>query len=367
MSAIIAATNAVVVALLLPRIAEFAKKLDLPETNCTLADVRQFIPMSSLNELAGCVKFKDRNTYLFGFDYVQSFETDHTYYQLQYPAPFTNFYGPLNMTKAEAIELARSTIRRLGYTEEMLYADLEPEVLMPPQLGTSIIPHFQITWPAPNRDAASVQIEVNGAAKRIERIWLLNGNLERQPRALPGSAPARKRGPPEVPADEARRMLPKLLPHVTEFAKALRLPVAMPVTTNQVGSSTFQRFGDGIADGTIKLTNGFTFTVMGQVVHGFAAPDQFFGWQEVKVRDFTGKWNITEAQAIDLAREAIISLGVPRRVVAGPPGRIERPYGAAKNLVPRCFLVWDSDQKELACAMVEVDGATGTVKSLTLL
>ena len=52
MTEILIATNMVatysnaLVALLLPRVGEFAQKLNLPEQKCTMADVRQFIPSS---------------------------------------------------------------------------------------------------------------------------------------------------------------------------------------------------------------------------------------------------------------------------------------------------------------------------------
>ena len=44
------------------------------------------------------------------------------------------------MSRAEAIAMARRTIHELGYTEEMVCADLAPEVLMPPHVGTNVIP-----------------------------------------------------------------------------------------------------------------------------------------------------------------------------------------------------------------------------------
>src|SRR6185503_13804887 len=106
--------------------------------------------------------------------------------------------------------------------------------------------------------------------------------------------------------------------------------------------------------GKITLHGGFTFTTLNNNrVIGFAAPDAFFVEDhEVKLKDFSGKWTLTEEQAAALARKTVKSLGVPSQAVAGVP-KIDKPYGAAKDLVPRYLLSWMHERQNVPSVRME--------------
>jgi len=360
---LVVGTNAVL-SFVLSQVTDFAHKANLPDQTNSIAQVKEFIPLH--NKLGGWVTFNSGNTYYFDFGYVVSFESSHAFYGLQDPSLIPKFYGSLNMTTNEAIELARKTIRELGYSEEMLYADLRPEVETPAPMGTNIIPHFLITWPAANRPVTeSASFEINGSARRIESIWFLNWNLYRDVPDFPGLEPAKKTPPAQLAAEESAAFLKTALPKIVGFIKLLNLSSIKPTGTNEVDTlifyeNTYSKLG------TIKLRDGFSFLVLSNQVLGFTAPDVFFaGDHEVRVKDFTGNRIITEAQAIALARSTIRELGLPERWVAASP-RIDQPFGAAKELVPRCALYWAPYTNGTPSIRVEVDQNMNTIKSLTI-
>jgi len=358
---LVAYTNAVL-NLLMPQITEFAKKADLPEQWSSVAEVRR-VDQIDPQKLDCVVTFKTRNLYWFSFGYVQAFESAHAFYALQNPNLVPNYYAPQNMTKEEAIELARKTIRKLGYTEEMLYADLEPEVYTPAVDGTNIIPHYRISWPAANRDITSARFEINGNNKTIESIWFLNWNLVRDPPPIPGREQAPKAGLVELPQSETNPLMLGVLPLIADFSKRLGLPAPYPLGSNSIARYPFYN-SNGYPIGKITLTNGLLFTVLTNRVLGFAAPDEFFAeTHEVKVKEFLGKWNLSDDQVVQKARECVRKLGIPKRAVAGLP-RIDKPFGAAKALVPRCALYWSED----GCPPVQVEVAadSGDIKAVMI-
>jgi hypothetical protein len=136
MTNLVFAYSNAVLTVLMPRVGEFAEKLDLPEQRCSVVEVREFTLLGD-NKPEGVFQFKNGNLYRFMFGFVQSFESGHSFYDMKSPYRFEDFYGPLNVKKEEAIALARKAIRDLGYSEEMLYADLEPEVRPLPSAGTN--------------------------------------------------------------------------------------------------------------------------------------------------------------------------------------------------------------------------------------
>jgi hypothetical protein len=270
------------------------------------------------------------------------------------------------MTKAEAVELARNVIRRLGYSAEQLYVDLEPEVYLPKAVWTNTIPHYRITWLTPNATAEipSVQIEINAAARKFERIWLPSVSLYRDPPLLPGVIVTNTSATHDLPSDEAHRLMLRSLPRISRFAQALGLPIPNPFTADEVADFSFYE-EHTTRLGTIKTRDGFTFNVVENQVRGFDAPDRFFGWDHhVNVKQLASKWNITETEAIELARRTLTKAGASKALLAGSPSDITKPFGAARHLVPRCVISWDLDMGQAAFA--EVDGASGTVKSLML-
>ena len=361
-----AALSNLVLNLLLPPIADFAQRLDLPEKACSPTDVRAFHKAPRWG-VEGAVTFKTGNRYVFTHGYVSEFCTPHAYYGLQDPALIPKLYGSVNMTRSEAIAAARAALGKLGYSEESLYADLEPEVLMPETNGTSIIPRFLVTWPAANKGLPSAQMEINAAERRIESIALFNLSLQREPPALPGSKPRDTRPVWQRLSNTNDALISEALPKMNRFVRLVSLPIELPVTPGTIEGSVFHL--PDLVDARIKLTNGFVFKMKEGTVVGFDAPDVFFTWEhEVCVKAFQGKAKLSEAEAVNLVRAAVKKLGYPGLLVAARP-EIQRPYGQARSLVPRYLLQWDCEAKGLDGSTVlgEVDASSGTIKSLLII
>ena len=354
-------------AVLLFHIGEFATKVGLPERSCSVADVRRFVPDPN-GTPGGWFTFKSGNEYWFNRGYVNGFRSPRNYYELQDPTLVPRFYGRLNMDKSQAVELARRTIMKLGYTAEMLYADLVPEVTMPPRIGTNIVPHFLIEWLAPNRPAASVVMEINGSIGCVEKLRFLNRNLERSPPAIPGIAVPTASAALEHPPPVDSGLLSSALWKIGRFAQCLDLPITVPIGTNAIEKAAFGlEYFEG--DTRIKFTNGFVFTLQGGNVSGFKAADTFFAAEnEVRVKDFVGSRRLTEVEAIALVRKAVVKLGYPTALVSSQP-TVYRPYGGARDIVPRCRLDWFPTERGMEGSMViaEVDGDSATLKWLFIL
>jgi len=239
---------------------------------------------------------------------------------------------------------------------------------MPPRIGTNIVPHFLIEWLTPNRPAASVVMEINGSIGRVEKIRFLNRNLKRTPPAIPGiSDPDGSHAVESQPSDN-RGLLLNALRTIARFVQRLDLPIAVPIRTNDVEKAAFH-LGNLAEDTRIKLTNGFMFTLEASQVTGFGAPDKFFTAEnEVRIKDFEGDWKISETEAIALGRNAVLKLGYPTALVSGQPS-VRKPYGGARDLVPRCTIEWIPTESGLEGSIVvaEVDGRSGTLKSLFIL
>ena len=300
MNGIIEATNTIaaysnaVLTLLLPRIIDTAHRLDLPEQNATMSEVRYCYPAQDLrayaeravleaegsasagelpSTAAGTVGFKTGNKYTFDFGYVVSFETRHVFYGTEDLRRLARMYGKFVLTEAEAIAVARRAITKLGYSQKAMYTDLQPIVTVPGRSGTEVTPRFLIEWPKPNECySPSAQFEINGETGAIECFFILNDTLFEPAPPIPGRKPA-KGYHPELPESEARTLLPACFAPLGAFASRLKLPVALPITTNSVEKFAFYRDQRTVAD--ITLTNGYFFKLFGLTPVEFNAPDVF--------------------------------------------------------------------------------------------
>jgi hypothetical protein len=359
-NALMTCSNALV-AFLVPQMGEFAERVGLFNESCSIEEVRRFVPLNE--EKGGWIEFNNGSVYCFRYGYIQSFETVRSFYALQDPNRISEFYGPVKMTDHEVVQLARRVIKNLGYSQEMVYADLEPEVQHPQKIGTNTIPYFLIRWPAVNRAITSARFEINANTKSIESIWFLNWNLKRQTPLIPGCELPKRNPESEIVGRKNELLTVKVLPNITKFVKLLELPIVGEIGTNSVASSVFSDNG-GLGVGKIKLYGGFVFTVVENNVLGFAAPDEFFVEDhEICVKDYVGEWKLNEAQILLLARQVVGKLGVDSRATAGRP-RIDKPFGAAKEIVPRCLLYWK--EKNAPSIRVEIDCAVGLVKSIMI-
>ncbi len=368
-------SNAVLLAIM-PHVSDFAQKLELPmPTPVTAAYVSSFGCDNKRGEVGGSVTVGKCCVFSFSHGYVTGFEGPHSYFGLQNPDDIPKFYGSDRMNKDEAIRLARNAIKKLGYTLESVFAELEPKVTLPEQLGTNVIPHYRIQWLNPRGGFPSVDIEVNGNRKRIEAMDFFNRNLNRPPPKIDVQPETLRKGDvgwwttrPLINPEYGYRLLPIVMKAVDEYGKKLDLPLPRPLTTNHVERFKCEDNG-GWPHSEFELTNGYRFIYRNSMVNGFYAPDEFFASDKRKIliRDFTGKWNMTESEVVALARKTVARLGYPKGFAhTEEQPQIQKPVMVGKELIPRYKVIWmhPNPQEMTQWIEVEVDADKGTVKSL---
>jgi hypothetical protein len=124
-------------------------------------------------------------------------------------------------------------------------------------------------------------------------------------------------------------LLVAILPHVSDFAKKLELPIPQPIVVEQVREFRPSPYKEFIG-GAVILTNGDWFTFNNGAVDMYRSPEDAFtddnpseDWPKYAY----GKDNMTTNDALALARASLTKLGykpellgcdVPPRWVSGP-------------------------------------------------
>jgi hypothetical protein len=358
-------SNAVLQAVL-PYVSEIARKLDMPVPYPVTADQVAYCSVLPNRRVEAEIGIKSGWTFAFGRGYVQTVQSIHSYSILQDPDQIPQYFAPLRMSAAEAVESARSILRRLNISIESVFADLEPQVGGPHHIGTNIVPHYDISWPSPI-GAPSVQVEINGNTKRFERICLRNIALERPLPKLAVFPPRDDRFPvwPEVSLAYASRLLPIVLTAVQEYAQKLALPLPKPLTTNHVARFSVADNG-GWPHSELELTNGWRFIYRNSMVNGFYAPDNLFKNDDkpIRVKAFLGQWRFTELEARALVRRTLAKLNYPTKLVHFEvEPQVIKP---ALPGIPRYMFYWyyNRDDDLQSTIWAEVDADKKELKSL---
>ena len=145
-------------------------------------------------------------------------------------------------------------------------------------------------------------------------------------------------------ATYSNAVLVAILPQISDFAKKMDLPIALPITAEQV-----VRFGivpyQGEIGGGIWLSNHFLFSYDDGHVMSFQSPDIFFGRDDLieNWRRFTGKDNMTTNQAIEMARETLHKLGynLAELHMGVPPTSVQLPFDYQGYRIPQFQMSWD--------------------------
>lgn len=144
-------------------------------------------------------------------------------------------------------------------------------------------------------------------------------------------------------------LLVAILPHVTDCAKQLDLPISQPVTTSQVIHFGASPYKDFIAGG-VWLTNHYWFAFEKGYVGGFRSPDDWFtmadeNWDHLE--RYVGKDNMTTNEAVQLARGSFRKLGYQPEDfhVDGSPTAFEGSHDNKKlGHIPYCKVEWNSPE-----------------------
>jgi hypothetical protein len=307
--------------------------------------------------------------FAFGEGYVQTVQGPHSYSVLQDPDKMPLFFGELRMSKGEAVLVARDTLRKLGIPLASVFAEQDPQVGGPHKMGSYMVPHYNVVWADP-RGGTSVDIEINGAAKRLERVQLRNKSLERP---LPRLGVPMIRDPsspvwPQVNPRYAWKLIPFVLKAIEGYGLKLGLPVPNPLSTNHVGRFKLEE-DRGSPRVEVDLTNGWRFVFNHTQVNGFYAPDELFSsfrsQHPIRIKEFTGNWSATESEAKELVRRMMAKLNYPTNVVHFEvEPQVQKP---AVPGIPRYMLTWNyttGEEQFLQSSIVaEVDADKGDLKS----
>ena len=166
-------------------------------------------------------------------------------------------------------------------------------------------------------------------------------------------------------------VLVALLPHFSDFARKLDLPVPHPITTNHV-----QRFVTGgpviegrpiDVKGYLVLTNGYEFWYSWGHVEDFRSPRDYFTVQEVeRVPEFFGALRLDRSEAVDLARKALKNVGYAERLpmLRKKPSEVRGPKRFKGHVIPHYRITWKAKDRGQGTVHVHVDGEHGVVTGL---
>lgn len=182
-------SNALLVAIL-PHITTFAKKLDLPIPRpITTSLVARSSPSDVKGFIADTIVLT--NHYLFSYSRgaVDSFRCldDNPFYEGDPARTWYHHEGKDNMATNQAIKLARSALRKLGYDPKLLHADGPPSSVQGPYTlpDGKHFPYCEIRWDCSETNAAgeitnsdSLEFQVNLNKRAIvgmdlssQKIW----------------------------------------------------------------------------------------------------------------------------------------------------------------------------------------------------
>lgn len=361
-------SNAVLLAVM-PYVSDCAQKLDLPVPHPATAAHVLNCAVVPIRDAGESVVLQGGWAFMFGMGRFKGFQGPHSYFSLQDPDQIPRYYGTNTMSRNEAISLARKTLTLLGVKLETVFAEQEPHVTGPLNLGTNVVPHFRIEWPDPRSGSHSVEVEVDGQVRRVERLWFsgfMGPRVTQLSTDLP-PPPIRRPAPQANPA-YAWALVPLALHAVDDYGQKLALPIPRPLTTNHV-ARFFLADNEGWPHCEIELTNGWRFIYRNRMVNGYYAPDNLFSSdrRQVLIKDFIGKWRMTEQDAIRLVKTTLARLNYPTNLVHTDfQPEIRKPAVAG---IPRYSIAWwyktNPDAEDLQSKVeAEVDADRGELKSL---
>jgi hypothetical protein len=147
-------------------------------------------------------------------------------------------------------------------------------------------------------------------------------------------------------ATYSNAVLVAILPHISDFAKKLDLPITQPITTEQVARFAPSPY-KGRVEGALWLTNGYWFMFRSAgYVDSFRTPDDVFYDLEYVMEHLTnymGQTRMTTNEIIALARVTLLKLGYkPDITHADGMPEMQGPFDLKEGgHMPYCKLWWE--------------------------
>jgi hypothetical protein len=152
-----------------------------------------------------------------------------------------------------------------------------------------------------------------------------------------------------ITAAYSNAVLVAVLPHISNFAKKLDLPIHLPITKSQV-KIFIPNWIQGEVGGGIVLSNHYQFGFdMGYVTvfHNLTNNPFITDGSREEFRKFAGKDNMTLDDAVEFSKNIMVKLGYsPQELHADTP-----PFSTQNSFtmnsgehIPYCEVVWDNEK-----------------------
>lgn len=179
----------------------------------------------------------------------------------------------------------------------------------------------------------------------------------------------------QVTAAYSNAVLVAIMPHVSNFAKTLDLPIPHPAIIAQVKHFGCSPRADHVG-GRVILTNDYSFTFDAGTVVLYRSPRSFFSLQDPqRVPEFYGPVKIKSDKAVKIARGALKKLGYTESELHYDlPPKITSPLKNESHYVARYLIEWRDPNRpdtgpfgiSFTTAAVEVDASTGQIQMLSI-
>lgn len=378
-------SNAVLVAIL-PHVSDFAHRLNVPiALPVTSAQVLEFRCDPRKDKTGGLVTLTNGYQFTFLDGRVCVYRSPQSYFSLQDPERIPEFYGPVKLKKADALKIAHETIKKIGYLDSTFHANRKPEIIEPEKIGTNYVSRYRLSWLAPEKTFARrggnispviFDIEVDALNGKVEMLSFASTNTFRPDPKVDVSPPVLRRSGQNssndmsggfktevVSTEYAAAFLEAIIPQLSEFASKIKLPILLPLRTNQVELSKYIcRSLNNKPIAQIYLTNGDRFNYQNGHVAAFYGHDAYRKFPDYgRLEDFLGKINMTTNQAIRLCEETIKSLGFR--------GKLPKVWFGGRAFIgekefSRYVFYWRPPGSMSEIASIEVDVESKTIKSV---
>jgi hypothetical protein len=392
-------SNAVLVAVM-PYFSNFAKTLDLPTPQpVTQAQVWRFNCFPRSDHIGGRVILTNGCEFIFDHGHVENFVSPRSFFYLQNPDLIPKFYGPVEISEAQALQIAHDAIKKLDYSDAMLCADKPPEITLPKYDRSHYIARYLIRWRDttrgdPNAPPTSAEFEEDATSGQIVMVNIVNPNAYRPDLNLSVRPPVVGQfgsGSLGRPAGQGRIVAPvtsayaltflnAILPQISDFVNEGNLTIKAPTSAKDIDMSRYlAKYNCGIIEGDTmayidtKAADRFVYR-HGQVIAFYASdardnperkpPSTYPGIDQEQAK-FFGPVNMTTDEAVNLVRQTVKNLGYSETVLhMDDPPRVTGPGWWGTNRIARCFIVWREKESGVTYVNAEVDVANKMLKSL---
>lgn len=365
-------TTMAMLLMLLPYFADFGKRADISVALPTRTnDVMRFTCTQLDGGPNAYVMFTNNAEMWFAHGIVSGYRTPLSYYDLQDPNEIPRFFGPVNVNKAEAIAIARNLLVKVGYDLKDCFADQDPIVTMPPKTGTNVVSYYQLRWMDPVESRPSVQVGLSGIDGKVASFRLFSSVFWRQPPRVAATDPG-DASDTTTNARAIRALIPGILTNAATFCSNINLSIFVP---SEIAAVDHCEGLEGTNNIELRLTNGYWLYFVKGYVRGFSAPESCFKRQpedkRLPIERYVGRWNMTEADALALARGVVRNADSTIRDinVSDPPTEKLAFKQTGNYVIPRFFFQWtkSSDSRPGVATtdiQIEIDADTKTVKYL---